>query len=55
MNKKNFFVGMGMGLIVGGCAVGILRPKKHTVKSVIGKTLHSMGDVADSVTAMMGW
>lgn len=55
MNKKNFLIGMGMGLIVGGCSVGMMKKKKRSMKSVVGRTLHSMGEVADSVTDMMGW
>ena len=55
MEKRNFFVGMGMGLIVGGCAIGMMKPKKHNVKSVVGKTLKTMGEVADSVSDIMGW
>ena len=54
MNKNRFFVGMGMGLIVGGCAMKLFTPKKPTAKSVVAKTLHSLGDVADSVTGMIG-
>ena len=53
MSKNRFFVGMGMGLIVGGCAMKILTPKKPTAKSVIGKTLRSLSEVADSVTDML--
>ena len=55
MNKRNFFVRMGMGLIVGGTAVGMIIPKKRNVKSVVGRTLKTMGEVADSVTDLMGW
>ncbi len=55
MNKKNFYVGMGMGLIVGGCAAYAMRPKKRCVKSVVGKTLKTMGEVADSISDAMGW
>lgn len=55
MNKRNFYVGMGMGLIVGGCAAYAMHPKKLGVKSVVGKTLKTMGEVADSISDMMGW
>ena len=55
MNKRNFFVGMGMGLIVGGCAMGCIMPKKKTIKTMMGKTLHTMGDAADSVSDFLGW
>ena len=55
MNKRNFYVGMGMGLMVGGCAVYAMRPKKNGVKSVLGRTIKTMGEVADSVSELMGW
>lgn len=55
MNKRNFYVGMGMGLVVGGCAVYALRPKRSGVKTVVGKTLKTMGEVADSVSELLGW
>lgn len=54
MNKRNFIVGMGMGLMVGGCAVYAMRPKKN-VKTVLGRTIRTMGEVADSVSDLMGW
>ncbi len=54
MNKRNFIVGMGMGLMVGGCAVYAMRPKKN-VKTVLGRTIKTMGEVADSVSDLMGW
>ena len=53
MNKRNFYVGMGMGLVVGSAAM--LAMKKNGVKTVVGKTLKTMGEVADSVTELMGW
>ena len=55
MNKRNFYVGMGMGLMVGGCAVYAMRPRKSGVKSVLGRTIKTMGEVADSVSELMGW
>lgn len=55
MNKKNFYVGMGMGLLVGTCAAFAVHPKKRCVKSVLGKTLKTMGEVADSISDVMGW
>ena len=55
MNKRNFYVGMGMGLMVGSAAVFAMRPKKNGVRTVIGKTLKIMGEVADSVSELMGW
>ena len=56
MNKKNFYIGMGMGLLVGGISAMAMRPKKNrSARSVVGRTLRTMGDVADSVSDIMGW
>ena len=55
MNKRNFYVGMGIGLMVGSAAVFAMRPKKNGVRTVIGKVLKTMGEVADSVSELMGW
>ena len=55
MNKRNFYVGMGMGLMVGSLAMYAMRPKKSGVKTVIGRTLKTMGEVADAVSELMGW
>ena len=33
MNKRNFYVGMGLGLAVGGAAMFAMRPKKSGVKT----------------------
>ena len=55
MNAKNFLVGMGMGLAVGGVAAFVATPKKRCMKSAVGKALHAMGEVADSVSRSMGW
>ena len=53
MNKRNFY--MGMGLIVGSAAMIAMRPKKHPMKSAVGRTLKAVGDIADSVCDSMGW
>lgn len=55
MNKTNFMVGMGMGLMVGMGAGFMLRPKKSSLGSVVGKTLKSMGEVADTISDSLGW
>uniref|UniRef100_UPI003FEE916C hypothetical protein n=1 Tax=Candidatus Limivicinus sp. TaxID=3030905 RepID=UPI003FEE916C len=55
MNKRNFYVGMGMGLIVGSAAMIAMRPKKHPMKRAVGRTLKAVGDIADSVCDSMGW
>ena len=56
MNKKNFYVGMGMGIVACGCTVLAFRPrKKHNMKSAVGKALRSMSEVADSISDTMGW
>ena len=38
MMKRNFYVGMGLGLAVGGAAMLAMRPKKSGVKTVVGFT-----------------
>ena len=55
MNKRNFYIGMGMGLMVGGCAALAMRPKKSGVKTVVGRAVKTMGEVADAVSELMGW
>lgn len=54
MNRKNFYVGMGMGLMVGAAAY-MMKPKKSCMKSAMGKTLKTMGEIADSISCYMGW
>lgn len=55
MNKRNFYVGMGMGLIVVGTAAMVMRSKSRTPKSVLGRTLKTIGEVSDSISDIMGW
>lgn len=55
MNKRNFYVGMGVGLFVGSSAAFAMRRKKHCAKSVMGRTLKTMGEVAESISDVMGW
>ena len=55
MNKRNFIVGMGMGLVVGGVAGFAMRPKRGGGSTVVGRTLKAMGEAADSVCDLMGW
>ena len=52
--NRNFYIGMGMGLMVGGIAAMAMRPKKSGVKSVAGRTLKTMGEVADAVAQLPG-
>ena len=55
MNKRNFYVGMGMGLVVGSCAMYAMRPHKSGMKSMLGRTFRTVGEVADSLSDMLGW
>lgn len=55
MQNRNFYVGMSMGLLVGGCAMRLMRRKKPTMKSALGKTFKTMSEVADSISESMGW
>ena len=53
--KRTFLVGMGMGLMVGGAAMYAMRPKKPGAMRLVERTLKTMGDVADSVSELMGF
>ena len=55
MNKKNFIVGMGLGLIVGSSAAMAMHARRRCPRSVLGRTLKTVGEVAESVSDMMGW
>ena len=56
MDKKNLYMGMGMGLAVCGLGAALLRPRRSKkVKSAVGKALRTMSDVAESVSDAMGW
>lgn len=55
MNKRNFLIGMGMGMAAGCGATLLMRPKKRFGKTAVGRTLKAMGNLADSVSAGMGW
>lgn len=55
MKKNTFYVGMGMGLIVGGAAAMAIHAKKKCPKSVLGRALKTIGEVADSISDVMDW
>lgn len=55
MNKKNFLIGMGIGLVVGDAVGMITSPKKCASKNTLGKALRTMSDVADTISGYMGW
>ena len=47
--KRNFLIGMGLGMLAGGAAGIAMMPKKRR-KNELGKALSSIGDVIESVT-----
>ncbi|MBQ2960910.1 MAG: hypothetical protein IJE09_06790 [Oscillospiraceae bacterium] len=56
MSKSNFYLGMGMGLVVGSCAGLAMRGKKQRcAKNALGRTLKNVGEVVDSISGAMGW
>ena len=55
MDKKNFYVGMGVGVAACGVAAMMMKPKKRRIKSAVGKTLLNISELADSVCDSMGW
>ena len=48
MNNRQFLLGMGAGLMVGGAAAAAMGMKKSR-KTGLGRTLKTMGQVVDSV------
>ena len=52
MNTKNFFVGMGLGMVAGG-TLGMLVAPKHNAKNGVSRALRTMGDVIDDVSAAL--
>lgn len=54
MQKKNFLVGMGIGVAVGSIAGMTMLSEKKTPKNIVGKALKTMGEVADAVSSSLG-
>lgn len=54
MHKTNFLLGMGIGAAVGSCMGVALTAGKKGPKNIVGKTLKTMGEVADAVSNSMG-
>ena len=55
MNKKNFLIGMSLGLIVGSTAAMAMHARRRCPRSVLGRTLKTVGEVADSISDVLGW
>lgn len=56
MDKKNLYMGMGMGIAACGLGAALFRPRRNKkVKSTVGKALRTMSEVAESVSNAMGW
>lgn len=54
MHKTNFLLGMGIGTAVGSCIGIAMTSSKKMPKNIVGKTLKTMGEVADAVSSSMG-
>ena len=50
--QKQFLLGMGAGLVVGGAAAAAMSMKKSK-KTGLGKTLKTMGQVVDSMAGSL--
>ena len=58
MSKTNFYIGMGLGLVVGGCTAMAMHSKSKKQccpKNALGRTLKHAGEVVDSISDAMGW
>ena len=56
MNKTNFYVGMGMGLVAGSAIGMLISPRNRGSKggkSTMGPCLRSMGNVVDGFSDML--
>ena len=45
--------GLGIGMAAGAMLEAVMMPKKKGMKCASGKMMHSIGDVVDSIAAMM--
>ena len=53
MCGKSFMTGLGIGMAAGAMLEAVMMPKKKGMKCASGKMMHSIGDVVDSIAAMM--
>lgn len=54
MNKKNFYVGMGLGFAACGLVSMLRRPGRRR-KCAVSKALLSLSELADSINDNMPW
>ena len=54
MKLKGFCIGMGLGLLAGGAAVYLLRPKKSAVQKTIDRTRKVMNEAAEELQDRIG-
>ena len=53
MCGKSFMTGLGIGMAAGAMLEAVMMPKKKGMKCASGKMMRSIGDVVDSIAAMM--
>ena len=53
MCGKSFMTGLGIGMAAGAMLEAVMMPEKKGMKCASGKMMHSIGDVVDSIAAMM--
>ena len=55
MDRKDLYMGLGLGFAACGLGTALLRPRKsRRIKSSVGKTLRTMSELADSVCDAIG-
>ena len=54
-NKKNLYVGIGVGVAACAGAALLMKPRKRRIKTAVGKALLSMGELADSIGDSIHW
>jgi len=50
MNNMNFIKGMGTGLVLGSVLGMAAAPRKGSGKNRLGKCLHGLGDIVESMS-----
>ena len=55
MYKKNFYVGLGVGMAAFGLVSMVVRPRRRRNKCAVSKALMSLSELADSINDNMPW
>lgn len=54
MNNKQFFKGIGLGMVTGAAIGMALAPRPKSMKSAAGKAIKAVGDVVENIAENIG-